>query len=113
MQKRLLTAALAVLAIVATGCSVTDSLKESRGRGDAAVQSVDDKPKEVIQFPDRFGNVAHGCDGHGHRIFITTRVEGVGVQMEIIDDPSCGGASVKTRPPTPEEAAASGGDTGE
>ena len=71
-----------------TSCGVNDRLNESRGRGDAPIGSVDDGAKEVIQFPDRFSNVAHACDGHGHRVFVTSQTDS-GRQMEVVDDESC------------------------
>lgn len=87
MRKTIAGAAIVALAI--TGCA--DPFNEDRGRGDAAVENVDDSAKEVIQFPDRFANVAHACDGHGNRVFVTTRTEESGMQMSVIADPSCGG----------------------
>jgi hypothetical protein len=71
-----------------TSCGINDRLNESRGRGDAAVSKVDDDPKEVIQFPDRFSNVAHACDGHGHRVFVTSQTDS-GRQMEVVADETC------------------------
>ena len=47
----------------------------------------DDSPAEVINFPDQFANVAHKCDGHGHRVYSTTRQ----APVVVIDDPSCAG----------------------
>lgn len=78
----------AVALVLALGAC--DSFNESRGRGDAPVQKVDDAAKEVIQFPDRFSNVAHACDGHGHRVFVTTKSDQSRF-MAVIDDPTCGG----------------------
>lgn len=91
MRKLLAVAALATL--VATGCGVQDRFNEGRGRGDAPTGRVDDSAKEVINFPDRFANVAHSCDGHGHRVFVTTRTSEAGMQMSVVDDPACGGLS--------------------
>ena len=84
-------AALAVVALLGIGgaCGVNDTANERRGRGDAPVSKVDDTPKEVIQFPDRFSNVSHACDGHGHRVFVTTQTD-AGRQLEIINDETCG-----------------------
>lgn len=70
-------------------CGVNDKLNDARGRGDAPVGKIDDTPKEVIQFPDRFSNVSHACDGHGHRVFVTTKSDNSRM-MQVIDDPSCG-----------------------
>jgi len=92
MIKRLIMPAVLVV-FLAAGCGYTNSRNESRGRGDAPVGKVDDSPKDIIQFPDRFGNVAHACDGHGHRIFVTTNDPNK--HLQVIDDPSCG----KAEPP--------------
>ena len=80
----------ALLAASLAGCTIKDKVDEVRGRGDAPVGKVDDSPKEVIQFPDRFSNVAHACDGHGHRVFVTTKSDQSRF-MQVVDDPSCGG----------------------
>lgn len=86
-MKKLIAAAL-LGGVVLTGCSVKDNIDQSRGRGDAGVLSVDDSKKEVVQFPDRFSNVAHGCDGHGHRIFVTTKSDNSRF-MSVVADESC------------------------
>ena len=89
--KRVTVAVVGVVVLMLTGaCGVNDKLNEARGRGDSPVGSVDDTPKEVIQFPDRFSSVAHACDGHGHRVFVTTKSDNSRM-MQVIDDPSCGG----------------------
>lgn len=77
-----------MLAIVLSACGVNDQLNESRGRGDAGVGVVDDTKKDVIQFPDRFSNVAHACDGHGHRVYVTTKSDQSRF-MTVINDESC------------------------
>lgn len=87
MKRRLLIGALAS-GLLLGGCSVVDKANEARGRGDAPVGAIDDRPKEVIQMPDRFSNVAHACDGHGHRVFVTTKSDNSRF-MFAIDDASC------------------------
>ncbi len=84
-MKKLVLAALTVLAL--TACS---EFNDERGKGDAPVEKRDDGPAEVVNFPDGFSNVAHKCDGHGHRIYVTTQANG-GKQMTVIADPSCPG----------------------
>lgn len=76
------------LATTAAGCGWNDSRNEERGRGDAPVGRIVDEPVDVIQMPDRFSNVAHSCDGHGHRVFVTTKSDQSRF-MAVIDDPSC------------------------
>ena len=91
--------ALAILTLVAvmfgSACSAKDNFDTKRGRGDAGVSHVDDSRKEVIQMPDRFSNVAHACDGHGHRIFVTTKSDNSRF-MAVIADDSCGGSTTTT-----------------
>jgi hypothetical protein len=87
-MKARLALLLACVAVLAGACSIKDDIDESRGRGDASVGSVDDEDKEVIQFPDRFSNVAHACDGHGHRVYVTTKSDQSRF-MAVIDDESC------------------------
>lgn len=70
-------------------CSTVDDRNTARGRGDAPVsQPVDNAPKEVIQFPDRFSNVATSCDHHGHRIYVTTKSDQSRF-MAVINDEGC------------------------
>jgi hypothetical protein len=80
--------AVLLCAVALTSCGINDRANEARGRGDSPVGKVNDEPKEVIQFPDRFSNVAHACDGHGHRVFVTTQTD-AGRELEVIPDDSC------------------------
>ncbi len=83
MRRRLTIAVLTLaLGLVASGCNARN---DARGRGDAPVGEYDDSAAEVINFPDQFANVAHKCDGHGHRVYSTTRQ----APVVVIDDPSC------------------------
>lgn len=75
------------LLLMLTGCG---EYNDKRGRGDAPVGTVDRNAPETLNFSDRYSNVQHKCDGHGHRVYVSSRSENVG-QMEIIDDPSCAG----------------------
>lgn len=93
MKKVAIIAASAVLSGSLAACSAKERLDTRRGRGDApVVQPVDDTAKEVIQFPDRFSNVATACDHHGHRIYVTTKSDNSRFGM-VIADPSCSGAA--------------------
>ena len=76
------------IAVLLTSCGWNDARNEERGRGDAPVGNVVDEPVDVIQFPDRFSNVATACDGHGHRIYTTTKSDQSRF-MAVIDDPAC------------------------
>lgn len=78
------------LGLTLGACGRKDNFDTSRGRGDAPIKTggVDNTPKEVIQFPDRFSNVAHACDGHGHRIYVTTKSDESRFMVAIADS-SC------------------------
>lgn len=80
------------LAVFAGCASIpgTEDYNDKHGIGDAPVGDKDDSEKDVIQFPDGMSNVAHACDGHGHRVFVTTQ-NASGKELVVIDDPSCGG----------------------
>ncbi len=83
-MRRRLAVVVVGLALVAGGCS---GFNDEGGRGDAPIGPFDDSPAEVLNFPDKFANVAHKCDGHGHRVYSTTRP----APPVVIDDPSCRG----------------------
>lgn len=73
------------------GCGIADDYNDDRGKGDAGVASRDDSDKEVINMPNDFSNIAHACDGHGHRVYTTTHESGGGRGLYVIEDPSCSG----------------------
>jgi hypothetical protein len=86
----------AVSALAAAGfaAAVLTSCGEAREDATTRGQKVDRSPAEVIAMPDRFRNVAHKCDGHGHRVYSnSTGGEGSSSQLAVIDDPSCGGGA--------------------
>lgn len=65
---------------------------EERQDATTTGQKVDRSPAEVIAFPDAFRNVAHKCDGHGHRVYSSsTGSNGDYPQVVVVPDPSCGG----------------------
>jgi len=75
-----------LMTVVLAGCG-GEARKDAITRG----QTVDRSPAEVIAMPDAFRNVAHKCDGHGHRVYSSsTGDSGSGPQLSVIDDPSCG-----------------------
>lgn len=87
-MRRLSVAAVVLVLTVIAGCGWQDEQNERRGRGDAPVGIVTDEPVDVIQMPDRFSNVATACDGHGHRVFVTTKSDQSRF-LAVIDDPGC------------------------
>lgn len=84
MTHRIIVAGAGIV-IALAGCG------EARKDATTSGQRVDRSPAEVIAMPDAFRNVAHKCDGHGHRIYSSsTGDSGTGPQLFVIDDPSCG-----------------------
>lgn len=67
----------------------TEDYNDKHGVGDAPTGDKDDSKKAVIQFPDGFSNVSYACDGHGHRVYVTTQ-NASGKELEVIDDEACG-----------------------
>lgn len=86
------------------GLSACSEFDDARGLGDAPIKSRDDTGAEVVNFPNQFANVAHKCDGHGHRIYVVTHGKSDAPPV-VIDDPSCapgaGTAPTPTTSPTP------------
>lgn len=80
-----LVAAILIACFTMMTIAACSSYNDKRGRGDAPIGPFDDSPAEVINMPDRFANVANKCDGHGHRVYSTTREAAV----TVIADPSC------------------------
>lgn len=84
MTSRFLAGASLVVSIGFLGCG------EARQDADRAGQRVDRGPAEVIAMPDAFRNVAHKCDGHGHRVYsLSGGSDGVGANLFVINDPTC------------------------
>jgi hypothetical protein len=89
MHLRPVLAAVLLFAVLSVGLAGCNNFNNKRGQGDAPVGRTDDAPAEVINFPNKFANVADKCDGHGHRVYSTTREASV----VVIDDPSCPGGT--------------------
>jgi hypothetical protein len=78
--------ALIPVLVALAGCGA-DARKDASTSG----QRVDRSAAEVIAMPDAFRNVAHKCDGHGHRVYSnSTGDSGTAAELFVIDDPSCG-----------------------
>jgi hypothetical protein len=70
-----------VLVAGAVGCGETKS--------DSDAGEVNKGPADVLAFPDGFRNVAHKCDGHGHRVFSASRGDTAGAAVAVIEDSTC------------------------
>jgi hypothetical protein len=79
--------ALGIVGLMGLGLAACS--RDEKGLGDAPVGKRHEAPREVIVMPDKFANVAMACDGHGHRIFATTR----DAVVWVMDDPSCPGGA--------------------
>jgi uncharacterized lipoprotein len=78
----------ATIVVLLAGCGA-----EARQDATKSGQHVDRSAAEVIAMPDAFRNVAHKCDGHGHRVYSnSTGGSGKSAQLFVINDSSCGGS---------------------
>lgn len=75
-------AAAAVLPFALLGACNT----RARGLEDAPIDQrhIDHTPAQVLDFPNRFGNVTMKCDHHGHRVYATTQHA-----VTVVVDSSC------------------------
>lgn len=79
----------AILALAVAGCGADRSREDAgdlTGVCKDAQQGncIDKSPKRVIANHNHFPNITTGCDGYGHRYFVTTRAAADPV---IINDP--------------------------
>jgi hypothetical protein len=77
--------ALAALCVVLGACGNTPERLNAHQSRD-----VDRTPPEIYAMPDHYNNVASKCDGHGHRIYVTSNKDQAPSNMVVIDDRSCG-----------------------
>ncbi len=96
-MKRLIMSATALAAatVFLTGCA---GWNNAQGRGDAPVGKIDSGTAEIMNYPDTYGNVAHKCDGHGHRVYTNTHGtngETTSSFIVVVTDPSCPGGVEK------------------
>lgn len=87
-RKLLLPAVATVLLLVSSGCAAQDKFNDGRGRGDAPTGAIDNSPKTVVQFPDRFSNITTACISPGIRVAMNTRGE-ANADIELIADSLC------------------------
>jgi len=80
-MKRIAIAVLG-LALLGTGCK---SYNDARGRGDAPIGEYDDSPAYILNFPDKFMNIAFKCLGP-NGVYTHTRQ---GPPVVIVDDGNC------------------------
>lgn len=89
-RKRTRLAAAAALTVMLTAaCNVNGEggWNERHGFRDAGVSKGNQEPAEVVNFPDGIPNVFMKCDGHGHRLYLTSDRW----RPEVHDDPTCPG----------------------
>lgn len=77
--------AVAGLCVLVAGCGNTPERLNAHQSRD-----VDRTPPEIYAMPDHYNNVASKCDGHGHRIYVTSNKDQAPSNMVVIKDGSCG-----------------------
>lgn len=81
-----------ITALLILGLLFTGGCSEARQDAHKSGQKVDRNPAEVIAMPDQFRNIAHKCDGHGHRVYSnSTGDSGTSSELFVIADPTCEG----------------------
>ncbi len=95
MTARALVLAPAAFLLLVASAACSDTAEGDRGGyGDAKVGRLERGPADVITFPDKFGNIATKCDGHGHRVYSTTHPVDA-ASIAVIEDPSCPGGAAR------------------
>ena len=82
-----LFAVLAAVALVGSGCTQKERVNAHQST------DVDRTPAQVYAMPNYYNNVASKCDGHGHRIFVTSNKSNAPSNLVVVNDASCPGAS--------------------
>jgi hypothetical protein len=80
-----LTTVCVLVAVVLGSLVLGACSQDQKGLGDSGVGQKLESKRDVIIMPDQFANVAMACDGHGHRVYVTTRP----AAPVVIDDPTC------------------------
>jgi hypothetical protein len=75
----------AIVAVSMVACSQ----KDREPFRDAPVSDRNEAPAEVMTMPDGFSNVAHKCDGHGHRVYTGYKGDANRSTIAVIEDPTC------------------------
>ena len=77
--------ALSVAAVAGVaGCGNTPERLNARQQ-----RNVDRTPPEVYAMPDHYNNVASKCDGHGHRMYVTSNKDQAPSNLVVVSDESC------------------------
>jgi hypothetical protein len=84
-MRNLLLATCAVAAFVGTGCTQKERVNAHQST------NVDRTPPEIYAMPNYYNNVASKCDGHGHRVFVTSNKSNAPSNLVVINDSSCPG----------------------
>lgn len=85
-MRRLALAAAILVVLVFAGCGTDESREDAR---DAT--NVDKTPPEIVTFNNHYPNVELKCDGHGHRIYVTTHDSATGNNVLVVEDATCSG----------------------
>jgi hypothetical protein len=84
MMRRLTCVASTVVAAIGiVGCGTPERLNARQQR------NVDRTPPEVYAMPDHYNNVASKCDGHGHRMYVTSNKDQAPSNLVVVTDESC------------------------
>lgn len=78
------------LLIPIIGAALVGCGEEATQDAEKSGQVVDRSPAKVIAMPDKFRNIAHKCDGLGHRVYSnSTGDSGSSSEIFVIEDETC------------------------
>jgi hypothetical protein len=82
---KLVIPAVALLVLAGAGCSSKGQEKFK----DAPTGARNTQAADIITFPDGFSNVAHKCDGKGHRVYVLFKDDHKYGAIAVVADETC------------------------
>lgn len=76
----------AAVALLVAGCGQAERQNAHR----VPSGQIDRTPPQILSMPNYFNNVAVKCDGHGHRVFVTSNKDRAPSNIVVVDDETCG-----------------------
>lgn len=75
-----------IIVIPIMGCGAAEKQDAPHANGATVNRS---RPDFVIAMPDDYRNVVAKCDGHGHRVYVTSHSSDQPSAIAVIDDKEC------------------------
>lgn len=78
--------AVTALSLVVFGCGPAEKQDAPHAAGATVNRS---RPDFVIAMPDNYRNVVAKCDGHGHRVYVTSHGADEPSAIAVVEDQTC------------------------